>query len=90
MSCVDLRTPFLHVGEAPPDFSSDCLVSFTVYFNGFADLPQEKGSFVKSSNFRCLGHEWYLKLYPRGDEDSGDNEEWVFLYLHHSGDGSIV
>ena len=76
----------------PPDIPSDW-VSTKVSFHRFADLPHEKGSFVTSSNFWCLGHEWYLKLYPGGDgiENSGDGEEQVSLslYLHHRGDESI-
>jgi hypothetical protein len=88
-STTDLHNPVVHVGEAPPDFSSEYWVSTTVYFHGFADLPHERGSPVRSSNFSCLGHEWYLKLYPRGDEDSRDGEEWVSLILYHRGAKSI-
>ena len=58
--------------------------------HGFADLPHEKGSFVESSSFRCLGHEWCLKLYPRGDEEVGDGEEQVSLHLLYRGDESIT
>ena len=87
-STTDLHTPVVHVGEAPPNFPSDW-VSTTVYFHGFADLPHEKGSFVKSSSFSCLGHKWYLKLYPGGDEDSGDGAEGVSLYLCHCVAGTI-
>jgi hypothetical protein len=89
MSSTDLQNRVVHVGEAPPDFSSEYWVSTTVYVHGFADLPEEKGSFVESSIFGCFGHTWWLKLFPRGDKDSGDNEEWVSLYLQLRGGGSI-
>ena len=89
MSSTNLHTPVVHVGEAPPDFSSEYWVSTTVYVHGFADVPEEKGSFVQSSIFGCFGHTWCLKLFPRGEKDSGDNEEWVSLCFYHLGGGSI-
>ena len=79
--------PVVHVGEAPPEFFSAWFSTTAVCFHGFADLPHEHGSSVKSSSFRCLGTEWCLQLYPRGD--SRDDEEHVSLFLVHLGAESI-
>lgn len=75
-----------HVGEAPSSFPS--LWALTkVCFHGFADLPHERGSSIESPYFHCLGHEWYLKLYPGGaprrdeeEEDAVEVNVSLFLY----------
>ena len=68
-------------------------MSTTVYFHGFADLPHERGSSVKSFKFHCLGHQWFLEIYPRGikakDETEAPVEEEVALFLHNAWGGSI-
>ena len=83
-----------HVGEAPSSFPS--LWALTkVCFHGFADLPHERGSSIESPNFHCLGHEWYLKLYPGGaarrDEEEEDAVEVnVSLFLYPVGKGGSM
>lgn len=68
-------------------------MSTTVYFHGFADLPHERGSSVMLSTFRCLGHEWFLKIYPGGDAAKDETEvpveEEVALFLTHAERGNI-
>jgi hypothetical protein len=81
------------VGEAPSNFPS-CWELTTVYFHGFADLPHERGSDVDSSKFQCLGHEWRLKLYPRGTAAKNEKgeyavEESISLFLISEGYGSV-
>lgn len=83
----------VHVGEAPSNFPS-CWELTTVCFHGFADLPHEKGSSIKSSIFQCLGHAWYLMLYPGGmaaksEEGEDAIEERIALLLAREGYGSI-
>eukprot|EP00956_Cyclotella_meneghiniana_P010909 scaffold15241_cov65-Cyclotella_meneghiniana.AAC.2 len=54
----------VHVGE--PNDSWPLEERVYVHFHNFADLPQQKGTELQSSKFTCAGHEWYLKLYPKG------------------------
>ena len=54
-----------------------------VSFGGFADLPMSKGhdNFVDSPEFKCLDHQWFLRVYPGGHNDSKDG--WVAVTLYH-------
>jgi len=58
----------LHVGTAPTDFVD--WTTTKVYFHGFAELSTTRDEFVRSPKFPCFGHQWRLKLYPGGEEDS--------------------
>lgn len=88
-----INSGVVHVGEAPSNFLSRWVLT-TVCFHGFANLPLEEGSCVESSNFHCLGHEWFIYLYPGGDEAENEEEEDaaeedVYLYLIVNGKGSV-
>eukprot|EP00956_Cyclotella_meneghiniana_P024126 scaffold48121_cov54-Cyclotella_meneghiniana.AAC.6 len=50
-----------------------------IHIHNFADLPQEKGQCLESPTFTCVGHDWYLCLYPRGNGEA--NEGMVSVYL---------
>ena len=52
----------------------------TVCCHGYANLPTERGTSSKSPEFACLGHRWYLELYPGGDEDSANDYAAIFLW----------
>jgi hypothetical protein len=59
-----------------------------VSFAGFTDLSTPKGKCVKSSIFVCLGREWCVWLYPRGDNLISD-ETKVSVYLALSSPGTM-
>ena len=68
----------VHVGE--PDDNWPVEEGCTrVHFHNFADLPQQKGTVLKSSKFTCAGHAWFLQLYPRGDRYAEDGMVSVYL-----------
>eukprot|EP00956_Cyclotella_meneghiniana_P010008 scaffold13805_cov23-Cyclotella_meneghiniana.AAC.3 len=68
----------VHVGKASDDWPIE-EGRARVHFHNFADLPQTKGTTLRSSKFTCAGHEWSLKLYPRGDRSA--REGMISVYL---------
>ncbi|KAL3761353.1 hypothetical protein ACHAWU_000487 [Discostella pseudostelligera] len=79
------HTSAVHVGAPPATFLQD-FVSTKVYFHGFADLPTENGECVHSPTFFCLGYEWWLSLFPRGEEDDA---EYLSIFLRLRSDVCI-
>eukprot|EP00956_Cyclotella_meneghiniana_P025943 scaffold55148_cov49-Cyclotella_meneghiniana.AAC.12 len=70
----------VHVGKAGVSWCSPVLEERTrVHFHNFADLQQKKGERIRSSTFTCGGHEWDLRLYPRGDRDAKEGMISIFL-----------
>ena len=80
----------VHVGIPSPAYTGKDWVRTNVYFHGFAAMPEVRGEFVCSRNFFCLGYEWGLKLFPRGDASVDDEDDnmispiSVFLQLKSS------
>ena len=70
----------------PPDNFKDCTTT-VVRFHGFADLPTTRNEEVESPEFSCFGHQWILKLYPGGEEDS--DEGYVAVSIVNLSDTSI-
>lgn len=59
-----------------------------VRFGGFEGLPSRIGQdFVHSPDFSCLGHTWFLRIYPGGSSESDGGK--VSIYLHHKSTGPI-
>ncbi|EJK59711.1 hypothetical protein THAOC_20036 [Thalassiosira oceanica] len=88
---------------APPGRLSDWTIT-PLHFNGFAGLPTTKGVGVKSPKFSCFGHQWFVKLYPGGRNDSNDGRvamklenrteasievEYKYMIKHPNGEGDI-
>jgi len=73
------HTAAVHVGTPAYDFQE--WVQTNVYFHGFADLPTERGEFVSSPFFYCLGYEWRIRLYPRGKETERATTGSMSIYL---------
>eukprot|EP00956_Cyclotella_meneghiniana_P026018 scaffold55476_cov22-Cyclotella_meneghiniana.AAC.4 len=67
----------VHVGKADDNWPVEERVQ--IHFHNFADLPQQKGTVLKSSKFTCAGHEWYLWFYPRGERNAADGMVSVHL-----------
>jgi len=67
----------VHFGEPSDNWPVEQRVQ--VHFHNFADLPQQKGTLLKTSKFTCAGHEWFLQLCPRGDRNAEDGMISVFL-----------
>jgi len=59
----------IDVGTPPDGLSADWTTT-VVRFHGFTDLPTTRNECVESPEFSCFGHQWILKLYPGGEEDS--------------------
>jgi hypothetical protein len=84
-----LHNPVVDVGTPSPNTQQDW-VKTKVYFHGFDDVPSTT-ELLKSPSFYCLGHEWALDLYPRGNK----RDENIFLegsmglYLAHHSNGKI-
>ena len=58
-----------------------------VRFHNFANLSTTTDENVKSPKFSSFGHEWRLKIYPGGREDS--DEGMVAVYLGNRSNESI-
>eukprot|EP00956_Cyclotella_meneghiniana_P032869 scaffold91862_cov51-Cyclotella_meneghiniana.AAC.6 len=67
----------VHVGK--PDDNWPVEERVQVHFHNFADLPQQKGTVLRSPTFTCGGHEWYLELFPRGEQRADEGMISVFL-----------
>mmetsp|Transcript_13418 Transcript_13418/g.19158 ORF Transcript_13418/g.19158 Transcript_13418/m.19158 type:complete len:134 (-) Transcript_13418:274-675(-) len=52
---------------------------FSITFDGFEDLPSEKGRKVRSSKFSCFGRKWRVGIFPGGHPDSSDGMVGAFL-----------
>lgn len=78
-----LHNPSVHVGIPASDIQDDWVTTY-VFFHGFAKMPTERGKFVMSPKFYCLGHEWSVALYPRGKEGVADGMISVSLTSHSS------
>ena len=50
----------------PPTSTGHLFVATKVRFNEFAGLSEEKGKAQDSIEFKSLGHDWSLRLYPGG------------------------
>ena len=82
------HTAAVHVGTPTP-YTQDDWVKTNVYFHGFADVPSTT-ELVHSPYFYCLGHEWFLALYPRGNKASKSFEAGrLSCYLRHCSDASV-
>ena len=62
--------------------------SFHFDVQNFKDLPTTKDHYVKTPEFSCNGHQWYLLFYPGGEEDA--DEGYVSISLIHHSEGSIA
>jgi hypothetical protein len=75
-----------HVGTAPPGYQNEW-VTHTVHWHGFESLSSERDEYIPSPEFMLVGNQWYLELYPGGDDDAA--EEMASLYLENMSNKSI-
>jgi len=75
----------LQIG-APPGRLSDWAI-MPLHYNGFTGLPTTKGAGVHSPKFSFFGHQWVVKLYPGGKNDSNDG--YVSLKLSNRTEAAI-
>jgi len=73
------------VGTPPDDM--DDWKSTVVRFHGFDSLSARRDESVDSPEFSCFGHQWTLKLYPRGLANS--SESYVSFGLYNMSNKSI-
>jgi hypothetical protein len=66
--------PIIDVGTPPVDVLR-CGEEghVVVYFHDVQNLDKTRGSFVESSPFYCIGHQWKLRFYPGGSDSSNRN-----------------
>ena len=88
------------VGTPPPSFN-ECGGSWTmaeVRFHNFANLASRttRGEYITSPNFSFFGHEFCLKLYPRGETpteiggNDGSKHGYVGLRLQQISNGEPI
>ena len=76
------------VDAGTPPSGFDDWTTTVVRFHNFADLPTTNNNEgVISPQFTCFGHNWLLKIYPGGEEDS--HEGYVAVYLANTLDKII-
>lgn len=82
MSAAAVQITNAAVSTAPPRWK-------TLYFNlrDFRNLPTTRNHYVKTPEFSCNGHDWYLEIYPGGNHEA--NEGYVSIFLQHRSEGSI-
>eukprot|EP00956_Cyclotella_meneghiniana_P033200 scaffold94357_cov23-Cyclotella_meneghiniana.AAC.1 len=71
----------LHIGTPPPEF----------YVHDYLKLShiRSNANFVTSPRFWCFGHEWELRVYPGGDEESDESDTCGSIHLRHCSCGQI-
>lgn len=78
----------VHVGT--PGRGFDHWIRTTIYFHMFANLHQARGKYVSSPRFSCLGDEWTVRLYPRGQYSWSDREKPHAILISASSSTNIV
>src|SRR6056300_1528853 len=64
--------------------------SFHFNLRDFGGLPTTNGHYVRTPEFSCNGHDWYLKVYPGGTEHEDVPEGSVSIFLYCQSDESIT
>ncbi len=62
--------------------------SFHFNLQNFKDLTTTKDHCVETPEFSCNGHQWYLDIYPGGDDTA--DEGYVSIFLHLRSEGNIA
>ena len=75
----------INVGTPPAGFRGWTMTALN--FHEFANLSTTRGEHVTSPEFSCFGHQWVLRLYSGGEEDS--DEGFVALRLVNMSNTSI-
>jgi len=75
----------LDVGTPPEGYKE--WTHALVRFHGFANLPTTRDEYVESPEFSCFGHQWVLKLYPGGRDNS--DEGYVAIGIVNRSNTSI-
>jgi len=75
----------LDVGTPPEGYKE--WTHALVRFHGFANLPITRDEYVESPEFSCFGHQWVLKLYPGGRDNS--DEGYVAIGIVNRSNTSI-
>ena len=67
--------------STPPTGRAVRVVSGTtkIHFDGFSDLPAQRGDSVSSETFTCLGNKWRLEIFRGGYASVGEGMVSVFL-----------
>ena len=73
------------VGTPPEKFEG--WTTINLCFHGFANLTTTKDQSVVSPEFSCFCHQWVLRIYPGGEEDSP--EGCVAVELSNRSNNSI-
>ena len=70
------NTPTIHVGTPPVGFDHLPEGHAVLCFHDLDVLDTKLGSFVESTPFCCIGgHQWKLRLYPGGTNNSATNAQ---------------
>ena len=64
----------------PPSVFEDWTTTM-VRFHNFADLPTTKDEGIDSPKFTCFRHDWSVRIFPGGSDDS--DEGYVSVHLVH-------
>ena len=57
--------------------------------NDFANHNQVRGKPIKTPSIRAFGHDWILRVFPRGSPSSREDFEYVSCFLLYVGDNDV-
>ena len=57
--------------------------------NDFANHNQVRGKPIKTPSIRAYGHDWILRVFPRGSPSSREDFEYVSCFLLYVGDNDV-
>ena len=57
--------------------------------NDFANHNQVRGKPIKTPSIRAYGHDWILRVFPRGSPSSREDFEYVSCFLLYVGDNNV-
>jgi len=76
-------------GKIPKEFSDDNVITqIQIHIHDFVNLPHTRGDYVSTDTFKAHGHLWKLWIFPRGDNQSGTDVEYISIFLHYAGDNA--
>ena len=75
-------------GPAPKEYLEENKASIVFDVHNFADLDEKRGKCVVSQTAQVCDHSFHVEVYPRGDNLSNTDVEYVSLYLSYLGNNS--
>ena len=82
------RIGVVSVGSTPKLLKHE-IQTMEFRINDFANHNQVRGKPIKTPSIRAYGHDWILRVFPRGSPSSREDFEYVSCFLLYVGDNDV-